>query len=382
MPTLASKKFSTIVGDFAAATQGACSTLIDFTTGSILRSVAEASAAVTLWLQGMAFQVLSAARLSTSVGTDVDTWMADYMPNAPGSTTPRLPSRVALGTLTFSRFTATQSTLIPIGAQASTADLSAIFVVVADQGNFSYRADVNAYLVPTGVTTIDVPVQALVPGTASNVQQGTVTLLRSTIPGIDAVTNSASMSQGLDAETDAQAKARVPLYFQSLARATEQAIGYAISTVQQGLNYSIIENRQYSGQADIGYITIVIDDGSGAPTTSLIQSVSAAVDLYRAQGTRFGVFPPTQIGATISFTLTVTTGYDRNTILGIASSAVTAYVKGLILAQPLRWSKLEQIIYESHAAIINVTSLLLNGSQNDIVTDGRQRVVLNSVTVN
>lgn len=382
MPTLASKKFSTLVSDFAAACQGSSSTLVDYTIGSVLRAIAESSAGNSLWIQGLAFQILTAARLSTSIGTDVDTWTADFMPNAPGSTTPRLPSKQAIGTLTFSRFSADQSALIPIGSQASTTDLSAIFVVVADQSNFAYRTDVNAYLVSPGVTNIDVPVQALVPGTASNVLAGTVTLLRSTIPGIDTVNNSLPMNAGLDAETDAQIKARVPLFFESLARSTEKAIGYAISIVQQGLNYSIIENEQYSGQADIGYITVVIDDGTGSPSTTLIQSVTNSVDLYRAQGTRFGVFPPTLIGATISFTLEVTTGYDRNTILGVAGDAVENYVQELLLNQPLRWSKLEQIIYESHAAITNVTSLLLNGSQADIVTDKRQRVILSSVTVN
>lgn len=381
MATLSTKKFSTIVADFVAAVQGAAKTLVDFTEGSVLLAVAEAVAGNALWLQGLWFQTLQATRLSTSTGSDVDTWLADFMPNAPGSTTPRIGARAAVGVLTFGRTTAAGSAIIPVGTQAMTSDGSQVFVVIADPLNSSYSATVSGYRVAAGVTFIDIPVNALVPGSGGNVVPGSVTLLRSSIPGIDSVTNLAPLYAGMDQETDEQLKSRFPLFIASLARGTAPAIAYGITTVQQGLQYSIIENYQHDQQFDAGYLTIIIDDGSGAPPASLVTAVTESVNIYRAAGVRFGVFPPVVVGVTVSMAIETSVGYDHNAIVSSVATAIAAYVNGLGLGKTLRWSKLEQIAYEVSPAITNVASLLVNGTQADVIAASYSTIKTSAVTV-
>jgi hypothetical protein len=101
---------------------------LDSSVGSILRAITEANAAVSLWLQGMILQVLGVTRLATSTGTDCDSFVNDF-----GMT--RLGASGALGSVTFSRFTATAQAVIPIGQQVQTADGTQTFQVIVDPTN-------------------------------------------------------------------------------------------------------------------------------------------------------------------------------------------------------------------------------------------------------
>lgn len=377
MATLKSKSFATLVGDFAAAVQGSSSKLVDFTIGSVLRAVAEASGGVALWLQGLAFQILTASRLSTSIGDDCDSFVNDF-----GLT--RIGATAATGLVTFSRQTPTFQSVIPVGAQVATTDGSQSYLVVDDPTNNAYAPGANngrpGYILAAAVTSVDVPVRAINPGKQGNVVAGAITLLQSSISGVDAVTNAIAVATGADQETDAQLRRRFLLFIASLARSTNAAIGFALTSLQGGIEYTIVENKQYDGQFDAGYLTIVIDDGSGYPLTSLIDRARLAVDAYRAAGVRFGVFPPQVVIASVSWAIETDLGWDRNTVAAQTVSAVTQYVNSLGLGNPLRWSRLEQVIYNTSPGITNVTSLTVNGSQSDIVATKLQTILPGTMT--
>lgn len=166
MASLPTQSFATIVANTIAGIQGRAAKLIDFSTGSPLRAIVEGFAGLFLWLQTMVLEVLQASRLSTSSGTDVDTFTADYMPILPGSQTaalpggsPRLGAQYATGHVTFARFTAAPSScFIPAAASINpvngaitnagagnavtlqTSDGNQNFVVFADPTFPSYSA--------------------------------------------------------------------------------------------------------------------------------------------------------------------------------------------------------------------------------------------------
>ena len=113
MANLTTKTFAQLVSDQVTAIQGAARTLIDFTIGSILRSIVESNSAVALWVQGLILQLLATTRAATSAGTDLDSWAADF-------NFYRLVAVAASGQVVFSRFTATQAAFIPVGTQIQT----------------------------------------------------------------------------------------------------------------------------------------------------------------------------------------------------------------------------------------------------------------------
>ena len=248
---LSLQNFSALVEGMAASVQGAATTLLDLTVGSVLRAILEANASVVLWLQWLIVQTLSATRLATSSGTDCDSFGADF-----GFA--RLPAVAASGQVVFSRFTPSLQALIPVGSSVTTATSAQSFLVVADQSNPAYDAVQGGYVLATNISSVNALVVAANPGAAGNVQPGTISLLNSAIAGVDTVTNLAVLTGGLDAESDAAFKARFGTYLAGLSKATNAAIGSAVSAIMQGLSYSVVENINQAGQVQMGHFVVTV----------------------------------------------------------------------------------------------------------------------------
>lgn len=373
MATLNVKNFARLVQDQAAAIQTKTSILVDFSVGSILRAISEANAAIGLWLQGLILQVLKLTRAATSENEDLDTWMNDF-----GLT--RLEATSASGSVTFGRFTATTSAVVPIGAEVETADGTQAFQVVLDTSNSAYSAPLSGYLLPIGVSTVAVPVLAVSPASAGNVVAGAVSVMTTAISGVDYVNNAAPFAGGSDAESDPDFRTAFVAYIQALSRGTVPAIKFAITRLKLGVQATVIENALPNGTVDNGFLTITVDDGTGAPPSSLLANAQAVVEGYRAGGIRGGVFSPVVLNASISVSIETADGYDHNALVGLVSSAVTTFVNTLPLGAALPYTKLAQIVYEASPGVTNV-ACSLNGGTADIVATPRNVVKLSSLTV-
>ncbi len=369
------QNFATLVQNAAAAVQGASTALLDLSVGSVLRAILEASSSVALWLQWLILQVLSMTRAATSTGSNLDSWMADY-----GLT--RLPAIAAQGNVTFSRFTPSNTALVPAGAVVRTADGTQSFVVVAVPTNPAWNATLNGYVVAISVASVSVPVVAEVAGTAGNVQPNTITLLATAIPGIDQVTNPLAFAGGANAESDAAFRARFVNYINSRSLATPIAIGNAIAGIQQGLNYLLQENTDTTGNTRMGFFTVTIDDGSGNPPASLIATVSRAIEAVRPVGSSYAVEPPALIEANISLNVTLTAAGLLGTVSAEISSAITSFVDALPIGASLPISRLAQLAYDADPSVSNVTALTINGANADLVPPNNGVIKAASVVVN
>ncbi len=353
------QNFTTLVQNMAAAVQSAATQLLDLTVGSTLRAVLEANAAIALWMQWLILQVLQTTRAASSSDSDLDSWMADFSLS-------RLPAVPASGIVTFSRYTATTSAFIPTGALVRTADGTQTYAVSAAAANPAFNPALNGYTLPAGTAALDVPVQAQVPGAAGNVQSSSVTLLATAIPGIDAVTNAAAIQNGLDPETDNAFRARFSNYIDSRSRATPLAVGYAISQVQQGLEYTIQENTDPTGASRMGNFVVTADDGSGSPSTALLASVSAAVDAVRPVGSTFTIQPPTIVPANVTLTVSTAAAGSHSAAASAAGTAISTYINGLPIGGALPLTKIAQLAYASDASITNVSQVEINAAAADL----------------
>jgi uncharacterized phage protein gp47/JayE len=356
---LSLRTFNTLVQTTAAAVEASATQLLDLTVGSTLRAVLEANASIGLWMQWLILQVLRTTRAATSEGADLDSWMADLGLS-------RLPAVPATGIVTFSRFTPGMPALIPAGALVRTADGTQTFAVVADTVQPSWSNLSNGYVVPAGAASLDVPVTAQAPGSAGNVQADTITLLASAMPGIDSVNNESTFQNGLDAESDDAFRQRFRNYLASRSRATPLAVGYAISSIQQGLNYTIQENVDTSGQPRMGSFVVTADDGSGSPSTALLSTVQSAIDAVRPVGSIFSVQPPSVVTVQISLTITAAPGMSKAPLQALVGNAIGAYTNGLPIGVSLPLTRLAQIAYSASAAIVNVSAIQANGGTSDV----------------
>jgi uncharacterized phage protein gp47/JayE len=372
---LSLQTFTSLVQNMAAAVQSAAIQLLDLTTGSTLRAVLEANASVALWMQWLILQVLQMTRAATSVGTDLDSWMADMSLS-------RLPAVPAVGSVTFSRYTATASSLVPAGALVRTGDGTLTFVVTVDGTNSVWNVELNGYTISPGVGSLTVPIVAQVPGNAGNVLANTISLIATAMPGVDLVTNPAATQNGLDAESDAAFRLGFQNYLQSRSRATISAVGYAISSIQQGLDFIIAENVDPSGASWVGSFVITVDDGSGYPPSSLLSTVYTSVDAVRPIGSIFSVQPPNVVQANVTLTLSVVATATSSAVVSTVASAIASYINSLTIGALLPLTRLAQVAYDASSAVINVTQLQVNGGTTDLVSGSTGIIKAGTVAVN
>lgn len=363
---LNTKDFVTLVRDQVTAIQGSAAKLIDFSIGSVLRAIVEANAGVVLWLQGLILQLLATTRASTSAGSDLDSFVADF-----GLT--RLPAASATGSVTFQRASTATAAFVPVGTIIKTSDQTPEkFQVTQDTTNAAWSPYPNAatgggYTIGTGVASLTLPVQALVPGSGSNVLAGQCNMLAYPIPGVDTVSNANPFTSGVDAETDAALRTRFVSYLASLSRATKTAIANAITSVQPNLTFTVTENPLANGVPQYGYFAVVVDDGSGAPSSQLLQAVSSAIDAVRPITSTFGVVGPYKLNAVVNLTIT-TPAASHATLTAQVAAALVAYINSLPLGQSLPYTRLAQVAYDTSPLVTNVTGVSL--STNNGVSNG------------
>lgn len=341
----------------AAAVQGAAKATLDLAVGSTLRSILEANAAVALWLQWLAAQVLAATRAATSQGADLDSWMADFGVE-------RLPPSPAAGQLVFSRFVPTAAALVPVGAQARASATGRLYTVQADLTHPTWTG--SGYQVPAGIASVSVPATAAVAGVAGNAAVGTVDQLASALPGVDQVTNPAAIAGGLDAENDASLRGRFGNFLDSRTRATPRAVAYAIASLRQGLRWTITDAEDAQGDPLPGHFTVTLDDGSGNPSAELISAASAAVDAVRPVGSSFTVRGPAVLPVTVQVALTLEPMTQLADVAPLVMAAIGTYTASLGIGAPLPVSRVVALAFGAHSAV-QAVSVLLNDAAADAI---------------
>jgi uncharacterized phage protein gp47/JayE len=375
MANVQTQSLTQMLQNFASTVQGSVtSAILNFNIGTVFRALGEAVSGIALWLQGMILQMLALTRASTSTGSDLDSWFADF-----GFA--RLAASYATGTVTFSRFTPTSQAVVPVGTVVQTTDGTQQFTVNTDTTNPAYSAALGGYVLAAGAASISVTVTAVTAGTGGNVLAGTISQLSQSVPGVDTVTNAAAFTNAVDAETDANALARFQTWLQSLSKATRVAIGNAINSLQQGLTYTITENYNYAGTYQPGHFSVVVDDGSGAPSDALISTVYNAIDAVRGFTITFDVNKPVVVHATVAMTITSASGYTHSTIAALVQTALQTYINSLPLGTPLAYSRLAQVAYDASSAVTNVTGVTLNGGASDLAATSQQVIKYTSVVV-
>jgi uncharacterized phage protein gp47/JayE len=381
MANVQTQSLTQMLQNFASAVQGSVtSAILNFNIGTVLRALGEAVSGIALWLQGLILQMMALTRASTSTGPDLDTWFADF-----GFA--RLGAASATGSVTFSRFTPTAQAVIPVGTVVQTTDGSQQFTVNLDTTNAAYSSTLGGYVLAPSVPSVTVTVTAVTPGSAANVLAGTISQMSQSVPGVDTVTNAAAFTNGIDAQSDANALASFQSWLLSLSKATKAAIGNAITSLQQNLTYTITENSTYAGVYQPGNFWVMVDDGSGAPSDNLISNVSNAIDAVRGFTITFDVHKPIVVSANISMTIATASGYTHSAVVALVQAALQSFISTLprdpvTQTVTLPYSRLSQVAYDASPGVINVTGITLNSGTSDVVGTSQQVIRAGTLVVN
>lgn len=365
------KSFDTLVGDLTKRWGGATGTTPNLTSGNVALALFQTFATQLVYFEFLLQAVIAMARLSTSTGADVDSFVADY-----GLT--RLPPTFAEGPVTLSTLTpAPQQLLIPVGTIVQSQGGAVQYQLIADTDNPDYSAAFDAYLIRAGDSSATATAKALLSGASQNVQAGILTQLAQGGTGIAIVTNASPIQNGKDAETDEQLRQRFVQYLASLSEATKAAILYAINSVQQGLDVNLLDNTNPAGAFQPGFFTAVVEDGSGSLPSDLRLELINAIDLVRAFTIEFDVVAPEVVNPTAALVVRIAPGSNPATVLQNVKTALLDYVNGLTIGAILYVYRLVQVAEDTDGVIaVKPGTVFIDGEEEDLVTTNFQVVRL------
>jgi hypothetical protein len=356
---LSLQTFQQLLQRMSAAVQNSASQLIDLSAGSMLRAILEANASIGLWIQWLIVQTLSMTRASTSVGEDLDTWMADFLLE-------RQPAAAARGTATFSRLLTGTTLLIPGGITVKASTDNVTFTALSDIGHAAWQANLNGYIVQIGVSTIDLPVVAQSPGVHGNVAAGSISVLASVVPGLDFVSNTYALSGGCDAESDSQFRSRFRDYINSRSQATATAIDYAVRSLQQNLRYKVVENCDATASWMPGHFLVIADDGAGHLSPTLRSNIYQVIDGVRPIGSNFAVRAADVVSVNVVIALVAGGSAVDPATASAVKSAVSDYIELLGIGCTLSTTRVVEAAYRSGHLLGNISGVSINGSAADL----------------
>jgi phage-related baseplate assembly protein len=362
--------------------------------GAIALALGQADVQQAVTLQFIAQNVINFARATTSTGADLDSWMAQF-------SFPRLPAVFATGLATWSASPLNPQTIyIPVGTQVQTPGGAITYSVIADLANPNYSAQNNAYILPPQTASITVTMQAVVAGTSYNIQAGQLTVPLTSVFGITGVTNTLPIVDGEDQESDASYRARFVDFIDSLSKATHDAILAAVEGVQSGLKVQLFENVIAVGNPPTSFITasvenyyaygnfvVLVDDGSGAPSSALLNQIfNALFGNVRAYTVRYQVLPSATINPQIVIPVRLLPGANPDTVNPIIQAAIIAFGNAQAIGGTnpgwLYAGEMVDVAFNATPIVsVELNGVTINGVNADFVIQPFQELMLTASNV-
>lgn len=337
-----------------------------------LIGLAAATAANCMFVQFQAQYTTFFARLQTCTGPDVDSFCMQF-------NFPREGAQFASGQVKLSvPLPVVTQLVIPIGSIIQTTAGNIQYQLVADTGQAAYSPSLRAYvLAASGPTSITATVQALVAGSAYNVQIGQLVAFGSSSYGFTSVTNLSSIVNGADQETDANYKLRFESYIQSLSKATYLAILVACETTFPDFTYTILNNTNPEGQSIPGWFTVIANNPGETVDSDQLAALTTAVQAVRAFTVQANVIAAVPVLPNINLNIAVLPNTVLSTVQAAVQTAIIGYVNSLPVGAKLYISNLMDVAINTSSLITSVelSSVTIGGHPLDFTPPGFDGVV-------
>lgn len=312
----------------------------DFNVGSVIRTLLEAPAAeMDILYQSMLQAVLD--------GIEVGTYNSFSFA--------ALPAQAAAGLVS-----------VTIAAQATDTVIGAGTLLTRTDGSVSYTVLADA-TIPAAGTTATLVVVCTVPGVAGNQPGGTALTMTPQPVGFSGATTLNDFINGTDAETPDQRRTRFAAFVQSLARSPVAGLEYGVKTAtiedsagnpieRVALAY-VDEPFERDDSNPTGVVDIYIHNGIGSTTTPLLDRAQAIIDGYaqtdgtkvpgyKAAGVVVTVHKASEVTRAVTGVITAAPGYDKPTLVELATAALSDYLLGLNVGATCLFAKLEQLVMD------------------------------------
>lgn len=314
------KEFDQIVADALQRIVDANVGITNTNAGTVIRTIIEAMADNDDMSNYYVAYVYSALGIDDAEGEDLDRLVSIL-----GVTRDNAKSATGVARMSTGGSPAGSNITIPYGHIISTkqdTDGTVIEFTVADTGK----------ILTAGSTYVDVNVVASVAGKVY-IPVGALSVLNSSISGIQSVTNMSAIDSGSDAETDEELRIRTKTISKSFGKCTDDAIKMAVEAISGVLSCTVIDMMSGVGTTGVIVATEVIP-----PPSDLVTTINNVVKATKASGIMASVTYPSIKSIAVSVTVTGT--HDRTTV----ANAIIDYVNSLNIGQTFYVKQMERKI--------------------------------------
>ena len=273
----------------------------------------------------------------------------------------RKPALPAQGTVRFTAGEAAQSDrAIPEGTVCMTAGLVRF-------------ATTQAAVLPAGELTVDVPVQALEPGTAGNVSAQTVVSMAVAPMGIASCTNPQAFAGGADGEGDEELRARILDTFRRLPN------GANVAFYEQGaLSFDQVAAAAVIPKPrGLGSVDVIVSTLAGTPGEELLEQLQDYFEQRREIAVDVQVKAPTPVTVNVAVQVKAKGGWDKTQVLDQVEEALEGWFDGKLLGQDVLLARLGSLIYGCDG----VENYAVSAPAADLAVDAGQLPVLGTLSV-
>ena len=273
----------------------------------------------------------------------------------------RKPALPAQGTVRFTAGEAAQSDrTVPEGTVCMTAGLVRF-------------ATTQAAVLPAGELTVDVPVQALEPGTAGNVSAQTVVSMAVAPMGIASCTNPQAFAGGADGEGDEELRARILDTFRRLPNGANAAFYEqgALSFDQVAAAAVIPKPR------GLGSVDVIVSTLAGTPGEELLEQLQDYFEQRREIAVDVQVKAPTPVTVNVAVQVKAKGGWDKTQVLDQVEETLEGWFDGKLLGQDVLLARLGSLIYGCDG----VENYAVSAPAADLAVDADELPVLGTLSV-
>ena len=273
----------------------------------------------------------------------------------------RKPALPAQGTVRFTAGEAAQSDRsIPEGTVCMTAGLVRF-------------ATTQAAVLPAGELTVDVPVQALEPGTAGNVSAQTVVSMAVAPMGIASCTNPQAFAGGADGEGDEELRVRILDTFRRLPNGANAAFYEqgALSFDQVAAAAVIPKPR------GLGSVDVIVSTLAGTPGEELLEQLQDYFEQRREIAVDVQVKAPTPVTVNVAVQVKAKGGWDKTQVLDQVEETLESWFDGKLLGQDVLLARLGSLIYGCDG----VENYAVSAPAADLAVDADELPVLGTLSV-
>ena len=234
-------------------------------------------------------------------------------------------------------------------------------------------ATTQAAVLPAGELTVDVPVQALEPGTAGNVSAQTVVSMAVAPMGIASCTNPQAFAGGADGEGDEELRARILDTFRRLPNGANAAFYEqgALSFDQVAAAAVIPKPR------GLGSVDVIVSTLAGTPGEELLEQLQDYFEQRREIAVDVQVKAPTPVTVNVAVQVKAKGGWDKTQVLDQVEEALEGWFDGKLLGQDVLLARLGSLIYGCDG----VENYAISAPAADLAVDADELPVLGTLSV-